>query len=481
MKASTALGTGNGNGNGETRTRHASQPQRVALLGLLLCAVLFQTVSVSFEKTTIGFYGSNTSILFIGSSSQSHSHNHNHGNAAAESLGADEDLDWKRQLTWIVAAENININTSTVQEQEQRDECQVPRVWFDKDIEALTMYSYNTTTTDLIRGDNHNDIHIPRLIHFRVASRCLQPETVKIIQQLQTKTQHDNSRFVIVLHTPAAVERLILERPRWLPFPHLRQVWRSCLFPGARPALWAALVLYEYGGVVISSDANATASLLPKQQDDNNIGSLFKLHATLRQAMAYARNFRLGEAENDNTKHPSENVAVLYADSATRQLTASPYMAAPRHHPFAYLHVQTILLERGLRNRQVDKYVDSVPDKLDIYERHVPVPLLPHASLQHYLKKARLDNIYDWQLPVNVSDNVNDLLIVHGPGTSSQVAILTTTTRSTSNASPPYPTDLLPPPLAPPPYLANTDSCLGRSYRDSHQHDADTVAAESKA
>ena len=268
-----------------TSDRSHGDVKRLVWLALLVM-VLYTTVS--FDSTTIDLYKSTmySNSFFQGEASIG-------ALFAASTAMSHAAMDWQTELIALTAADDSNCPPEFV---------------------------FHGETYERQSNATRNRYQIPSIVHIRVSSQCLSSASQ---QQVQAWKKIFGKHYQIVVHDDNAEKQLLFER-YWKQFPHIKHTMIPCASSESRRDLWKALVLYQYGGIVLD---------LGQLQAPSEVSTL--LEESFLTVL-------------ENSTAP----ALLILDDNQRLTNA--LLAAPPRHPFSYLWAHTLLVET-MTLRSVDE------------------------------------------------------------------------------------------------------------------------------
>eukprot|EP00977_Amphora_coffeiformis_P001592 scaffold307_cov162-Amphora_coffeaeformis.AAC.8 len=227
----------------------------------------------------------------------------------------------------------------------------------------------NTTTTPY----KLNRHQIPPLVHIRAASPCLSAQRQQQVQAWQqVLAAHKKQNYQIVIHDDTAQDRLLLDR-YWKSFPHLQHTAIPCATSATQRNVWKALVLYQYGGIVLDLEF--------LQSPDEEAPSLKMEESFL------------------NSLEAPEASAILLLDH--KQRLSNALLAGPPRHSFFYLWAHD-LLYGTLGHRNVEgEWAGLAMEWTQGYGPQERPPTAPslRTTLLHFLKQIhQVPNISAYQV-----------------------------------------------------------------------------------
>ena len=304
---------------------------------------------------------------------------------------------------------------------------------------------------------------IPRLLHVHVDSQCL-PNHHFLLHD--NNNDSNNNSWIVILWDDAAIFTLLHGR-HWKAFPALQHLMQPCLSSAKTRALWKAVVLYQYGGVVMDDNDNHE-SLSSSTMLNQTMHHLDALLASMMQPKPSTT--AAAASQKQGTKPTAINnvmVALLDTSNQTAPLLAESFVATPPRHGMAYLWGHVVLLEtlsiRNVDTQWMGRFAEDVP-----------------FANQNYLTSAWRH----WQKQVKAKKKVNTVSLQVGwyaarvqSGDVLYVVEQTTVASwlpSSSSSSHVSTTDE--PPHHEP--WGNTDTCLVRLYRVHEAQQAPPVTEE---
>lgn len=386
--------------NNARQTHDLKRFVTIALLAMVLYATMsFDSTTIHLYKSTIS--SSSTESWFFQSQSS--------GSSSSSSQTASHRQDWYSELLSLT---------------DVRTTCTPGHVLWQNNLVQHDSNNNSRTNddADTVPPYKLNRHQISPVVHVRVTSSCLsvqQQEQIQAWQQVfgNTVGQHLNKTgYQIVIHDDLAQDRLLLDR-YWKPFPHLQHTVIPCASPITRRSLWKALVLYQYGGIVLDLD------YLQPPIENNKTSHLYM------------------EESFWNILEDPEAPAVLLLEN---QYLSNAWLAAPPRHAFFYLWAHTLLLDTmGLRGveEQWNGLVTTGPSL--------------HTALLHFQKHIH-------QVPNVTAYQVQPMLYTQPAANNATVNVVyMNRVASWFGTIPNEQKNPLPEELR----WGNTDTCLMRTYR----------------